>query len=59
MVNPKWAGQKLAEIARFLAQIARNPALKNTLKYCVFTIIDPYEDYFLYVISVTYPSPPA
>jgi hypothetical protein len=38
MVNPKWAGLKLAEIARFLAQIARNPARKNTVKYCVFTI---------------------
>jgi hypothetical protein len=41
MVNPKWAGQKLAETGRFLAKPRGNPARNNTLKYCVFTIPAP------------------
>jgi hypothetical protein len=45
MVNPKSGWLKLAETGRFLAQIARNPARKNTLKYCVFTIFSLRADW--------------
>jgi hypothetical protein len=42
MVNPESARSKLAKIARFLAQIARILASKNTVKYdCRFPLITP------------------
>jgi hypothetical protein len=44
MVNAKSGWLKLAETGRFSAQIARNPARKNTFKYCVFIIFAWYTD---------------